>query len=245
MRAIILAAGYATRLYPLTLSTPKPLLCVGGMPIVNRLIAMLRPFVSKITLVTNNTHLVQFQTWAQGKNITIKSDGSTSQNDRKGAVGSLAFGLQQQTTSEKNEEGANEGILVIAGDNFFSGDITSFIKICKEKKASCIALHDIGDSCRAKGKYGVVELDNEDRIVGFEEKPEVPKTSLVATAFYSLTQEDAVLVSEYVRLGHSSDNLGNFIAWLAKQKPVYGITFEGSWFDIGTKEEYEKVCRIN
>ncbi len=241
MRAIILAAGYATRLYPLTLTTPKPLLVVGGMPIVDHLLSMLRPFVSKITLVTNNTHLVKFQTWAQGKNVVVVSDGSTSEQNRKGAVGSLAFGVQQQ---KESEEGANEGILVIAGDNFFSGDVASFVETYQEKNASCVALHNIGDPGHAKGKYGVVDLDKKGRIISFEEKPEFPKTTLVATAFYALTKEDAALVSEYVKLGHSADNLGNFIAWLVKQKPVYGITFDGSWFDIGTKEEYEKVNNI-
>ena len=239
MKAIILAAGYATRLYPLTLNTPKPLLPVGKKLMIEHILAKINelPEVDEVFVVTNEKFYEKFKQWASqcnNRKITVLNDGTISNEDRLGAVGDIAFAIK---TANINEE-----LLVIAGDNLFDFSLTTMYSFYSQKGNSVIALFNIKEKLVAAKKFGIVELDSHQRIIGFEEKPEMPKTSLVSTACYIFTTEDVQLLLQCMQ-ELKPDNLGDFIKWLSAKKHVYGWTFSEAWFDIGSHEQYEEVCR--
>jgi glucose-1-phosphate thymidylyltransferase len=232
VNALILAAGYATRLYPLTLHRAKPLLPVGGRPMVDHLLERMNavPGLRSIHLVTNGKFAPAFRAWAEHKNVTVHDDGTRSEDDRLGAIGDIRW-----ATEEAGLEG--DDLLVVAGDNLFDFSLADYVDWWRGKdEASAIALHDCGDLELAK-KYATVELDEDERVVGFVEKPPEPQSTLVSTATYLYHGEHVPLVGRYLEEGNSPDAPGNFIAWLHRRAPVYGYRFEGGWMDIGGPEE--------
>lgn len=240
MNAIILAAGYGTRLHPLTKDFPKTLLEISGNPILNCILDKIMEIrdIKKTFIVTNDKFFQKFIEWNSNhayRNIKILNDGSTSESDRKGAIGDIDFAIKQ--------EGIDDDIMVIAGDNLFEFSLTHLYSFFKEKKSSVIALHDIIDKGIASRKLGVVDIDGGSRIVGFEEKPEFPKTSLVSTACYILARKDVMLLEQCIREHKQPDNLGDFIKWLSAREYVYGYVFSERWFDIGTIEQFEAASR--
>jgi glucose-1-phosphate thymidylyltransferase len=232
LKALILAAGYATRLYPLTKERPKPLLEVGGRPMVDWILDRIREVddVDEVHLVTNAKFAPAFEAWAP-PGVVVHDDGTTSDDDRLGAVGDIAF------------VGLDGDLLVVAGDNLFDfslGDFADFWRL--KDRASAVALCDVGDVELAR-KYGIVELDGNDRVVGFVEKPEAPPSTLAATATYFFHREHAALVPRYLEEGNSPDQPGRFVAWLQQREPVYGYRFEGEWLDIGDREQLAEADR--
>ncbi len=221
MKALILAAGYATRLRPLTESIPKQLLPVGGRPLVDWIVDKIREAdVEEIHLVTNHRFAADFERWAPA-DVTVHDDGTTSNDDRLGAIGDLQF------------VGIDDDLLAIAGDNLFEYSLRDYIEFWRTKEgASCVAVHDVGDPELAK-QYGIVDLDEEDRIVSFVEKPEDPPTTLCATATYIFARAHVRLVDTYLADGNPPDQPGNFVAWLQAREPVYAYRFDGDWWDIG------------
>ncbi len=242
MKAIILAAGYATRLYPLTLSQPKSLLQVGKKNMLEHIIAKVEHLkdVDVIYIVSNDKFFNDFLVWSQNfksrKPIKIINDNTTSNQDRLGAVGDINFVIEQ--------EKIDDGVLVIAGDNLFEFSLNKFQDFQKEKDSCVVALYDIKEKEKAAGKYGVVEIDENNKIVKFEEKPQEPKSSLVSTACYIFEKEDIPLLKKCVGEIEALDNLGDFISWLIKKKDVYGYVFDENWFDIGSHEQLEEVKRF-
>ena len=225
MKALILAAGYATRLRPLTDSFPKQLLPVGGRPMVDWIIDRIQDTsVDEIHLVTNARFAERFEQWGQDKGVQIHNDGTTSNEDRLGAIGDIRF------------VGLDDDLLVIAGDNLFDYSLADYESYWRERDGSCIAVLDVHDPELAK-KYGIVDVDKDDRVIGFVEKPEDPPTTLCATATYLYTREHAALVSEYLDEGNPPDQPGNYIAWLHKRAPVYAYRFPGEWYDIGDRAQ--------
>jgi glucose-1-phosphate thymidylyltransferase len=226
MRALILAAGYATRLRPLTDSVPKQLLPVGGRPMVDWILDKLRETDAReIELVTNARFAPDFERWASDKDVRVHDDGTKSNEDRLGAIGDIDF------------VGIDDDLLAIAGDNLFDFSLREFEAFWRERPhASCVAVHDVGDRELAK-KYGIVEVDPEGRIRGFVEKPDDPASTLAATATYVFTREHVRLVPSYLEEGNPYDQPGNFIAWLYRREPVYAYRFVGSWWDIGDREQ--------
>jgi glucose-1-phosphate thymidylyltransferase len=221
MKALILAAGYATRLRPLTDSIPKQLLPVGGRPIVDWILdGIAETNVDEVHLVTNARFAADFERWAEGKDVRIHNDGTTSNDDRLGAIGDIRF------------TGLDDDLLVVAGDNLFDYSLADYERFWRERDGSCIAVFDVGDHELAK-KYGIVDVDENDRVIGFVEKPENPPTTLCATATYLYTREDVRLIERYLDEGNPPDQPGNYVAWLYKREPVYVYRFEGQWFDIG------------
>jgi glucose-1-phosphate thymidylyltransferase len=230
MRAIVLAAGYATRLRPLTDSIAKQLLPIGGRPMMDWICDKVEEVSSDIHVVTNSRFAGDFERWASGRNgVTVHDDGTTSNDDRLGAIGDIAFVLERAPT--------DDDLLVIAGDNLFEFRLADLVAFWQEKgTASVVALYDCGDLELAT-HYGVVEVGEDDRVVGFEEKPSEPRSTLAATATYLYHREHVPLVDRYLAEGNAPDQPGRLIAWLCRREPVYGYRFEGPWFDIGNPDQ--------
>jgi glucose-1-phosphate thymidylyltransferase len=225
VKALILAAGYATRLRPLTETVPKQLLPVGGRPIVDWILDRLgETSADEIHLVTNARFAADFERWAEGKNVVVHNDGTTSNDDRLGAIGDIDF------------VGLDDDLLVVAGDNLFDYSLADYEAYWRTKGGSAVAVHDVGDRELAK-KYGIVDVDADGRITAFVEKPEDPPSTLAATATYLYRREHAALVPTYLAEGNPPDQPGNLVAWLHAREPVYAYRFPGEWFDIGDHEQ--------
>jgi glucose-1-phosphate thymidylyltransferase len=232
MRAVILAAGYATRLRPLTETFPKPLLPIGGRPMVDWIVERVEEVeeIDGIHLVTNALYAGDFERWARGRTVRVHDDGTTSNEDRLGAIGDLRMTIEQGRLK-------GDDLLVIAGDNLFDYSLADYVRWWREKgEASAVAVRRIPDRELIK-QYGVVAVDAHDRIVSFVEKPEEPSSDLAATATYIFHRKHAPRVQEYLEEGNSADQPGRFAAWLAERTPVYGYAFEGLWMDIGDREQ--------
>ena len=231
MRALILAAGYGTRLYPLTRDRPKPLLDVGGRPLVDWILDRIAEVseIGEVHLVTNAKFAPAFRAWAP-PHVVVHDDGTRDEDDRLGAIGDLAFvGL------------GDDDLLVVAGDNLFDFSLRDFVRFWRGKgRASAVALYDVGDVELAR-KYGIIELDERDRVVSFLEKPDDPPSTLAATATYLFHREHLALVPRYLEEGNSPDQPGRFVAWLQAREPVYGYRFEGDWLDIGDHEQLREA----
>ena len=227
MKAVILAAGYATRLRPLTETIPKQLLPVGGRPMVDWILDKVQTTdATEIHLVTNARFADDFRRWADGKDVHVHDDGTTSNDDRLGAVGDLKL--------VRDRASLDEDLLVIAGDNLFDFSLRDYVAYWRAKRdASCVAVYDVGDETLAR-QYGIVDVDRTDRVVGFVEKPERPPSTLAATATYVFARPHVAMIDEYLdEQGGRVDAPGNFVAWLYPRVPVYAYAFGGEWFDIG------------
>jgi glucose-1-phosphate thymidylyltransferase len=230
MRAIILAAGYATRLRPLTDSIAKQLLPIGGRPMMDWICDKVEELTDEIHVVTNSRFAADFERWASGRDgVTVHDDGTTSNDDRLGAIRDIAFVLDRA--------GERDDLLVIAGDNLFDFSLVDFADFWRGKgTASAVALYDCADLELAT-HYGVVEVGEDDRVVSFEEKPSEPRSTLVATAAYLYHREHVPLIGRYLAEGNAPDQPGRLVAWLCEREPVYGYRFTGSWHDVGSPEQ--------
>ena len=244
MNALILAAGYATRLYPLTLNKAKPLLEVGGKPIIEWLFDKLAsvPGLKTVYVVTNNKFSGDFQNWANAyqkrqpeMQIKIVNDGSSSDDDKLGATGDINLVLTRENLS-------NDDLLVIAGDNLFEQSLTDFVKAAKQSLAT-VAVHDVGN-LEAMKKYGTVTIDDKGVITNFEEKPKEPKSTLAAVALYYYSREALPLFTTYLAAGNNPDQPGLFLQWLYTRKTVGTFEIKGRWLDIGSKETLENADKI-
>ena len=225
MKALILAAGYATRLRPLTDSIPKQLLPVGGRPMVDWILDRIEETsAEEIHLVTNARFAEDFARWAEGKDVVVHNDATTSNEERLGAIGDIQF------------VGLDDDLLVIAGDNLFDYSLDDYEAYWRARDGSCIAVFDVGDPELAK-QYGIVDVDENDRVTDFIEKPENPATTLCATATYFYEREHVRLIATYLAEGNPPDQPGNYVAWLHRRAPVYAYRFEGDWYDIGDRNQ--------
>lgn len=233
MKAVVLAAGYATRLRPLTDTTPKHLLPLAGRPMLDWLLDKIRDLdeVVEVHLVTNSRFALDFRRWGAANDVTVHDDGTTSNQDRLGAVGDLQLAISAADL-------ADDELLVLAGDNLFDLDLTEF-ELWWRRHApagSAVALYDCGD-LELACQYGIVATDDDQRIVEFVEKPTEPPSTLAATVIYLLPPEHVRMVGDYLAAGNPPDNAGSFIAWLARRRPVYGYEFDGVWHDIGDHDQ--------
>ncbi len=241
MNALILAAGYATRLYPLTLKKAKPLLEIAGKPMIEWVLDNLAPVLDLETVyvVTNAKFADDFQQWAdryqdRQSHVRIKiiNDGSTSDDDKLGAIGDINLVLTR-------EHLAASDLLIIAGDNLFSEPLTRFVQFAKQTEAT-VGVFDVGDLETIK-KYGMVKVDAEDVITHFEEKPKEPSTTLAAIALYYYSKTVLPLFTTYLAAGNNPDQPGRFLQWLYQRKPVKTFQITGQWLDIGSKETLEEA----
>jgi len=232
MKALLLAGGYATRLRPLTETTAKPLLPVGGRPIADWIVDRIvdAGVARELHLVTNAVYAADFERWAHGRPISVWNDGTTSNEDRLGALGDIAFAVDRAGL-------AGDDLLVIAADNLFEFSLADYVAFWRGKGvASAVAVHRLADPSLAH-LYGVVELDADDRVVALEEKPERPRSDLVSTASYLFHRDHLPLLSRYLGEGNPPDPPGRFVTWLHPRAPVYGFRFHCAWFDIGNPDQ--------
>jgi glucose-1-phosphate thymidylyltransferase len=231
LKAIILAAGYATRLRPLTDTRAKELLLVGGRPIVDWIIEAVTAveLVDEIHIVTNSHKVDQFTEWAGGRNVIVHDDGTTSNEDRLGAIGDMLFVIEHAQL--------DDDLLVIAGDNLFEFSLVEFAAFWRAQgTASAVAVRDVG-SLELASHYGIVALGADGRVLDFEEKPADPPSTLAATATYLFHREHARLIKGYLEGEHGADQPGRFVGWLQRHEPVYGWLFDATWYDIGNHEQ--------
>ena len=236
MKCLILAAGYATRLYPLTENFPKPLLDVGGKTILDHLVDDIHTagLVDEYVVISNHKFAHHFDRWAAEKNmkITVVDDGTSSNETRLGAVKDIQFAIEKL--------GLDDDMLVIAGDNVLSFSLTAFLDYAKEKNTSCIMRYYEQEEQKLR-KCGVVEVDDKDRVVSMEEKPAVPKSHWCCPPFYYYTRRDAKLVEQGIAAGCGTDAPGSYIAWLCGQTAVHAMQMPGRRFDVGNLESYQQV----
>lgn len=240
MKAIILAAGYATRLYPLTKDRPKPLLTIRKKPIIEYIIDKLESIeqIEEIFIVTNQKFFKQFQDWLDDfpatKSIKLVNDDSVNGNERLGAIRDIDIVIKREQLAED--------LLVVAGDNLFSFGLGNFIEFaCKKKPQSSIGIYNLNGKFDP-GKFGVVQLNGDEEIIDFQEKPTQSVSSLIATCLYFFPREKLHLISDYLSQNHQADATGHYISWLVKSDKVYGYAFnEGSWLDVGDIDAYTEA----
>lgn len=240
MKALILAAGYATRLYPLTKEYPKPLLLVKNRPIINYIIDKLDKLsgVDEIIVVTNSKFISCFKEWAKGKDrkkhISLVDDLTKAHSDKRGAIGDINFVLKKRRIKDD--------LLVIGGDNLFDGSLGDFLKFASSVATNpVIGVYDLRTK-KGADKYGIVKTDKKSRIVNFQEKPKNPQSTLVAMCLYYFPKETLRFVKEYSGSKvNRADATGFYIDWLRKKIPVYAFNFRGSWYDIGDHNFYNQA----
>jgi len=228
VNAILLCAGYATRLYPLTETVPKMLLPVGGRPVLDWLWDRIRevPELEQTHLVTNARFAPAFREWADGRDVEVHDDGTTSNDDRLGAIGDIQFVIDRAGLDSSD-------LLVAAGDNLFDFSLVDYVAWWRAKGGgSALAVYDVEDRELAK-QYGIVALGDDERVVSIVEKPADPPSTLAATATYLYDRAHVPLVRAYLDEGNTPDAPGNFLVWLHRRAPVYGYRFGGEWIDIG------------
>lgn len=241
MKCIILAAGYATRLYPLTRNKAKSLLEVAGQPILNYILDKVEKVqeIDEIFIVTNDRFIADFEEWSnsyQGnKKVIVVNDQTTSNENRLGAIADIQYVLEQYTFEDD--------LMVLAGDNLFDFELTDFVRFYHKVNADSITthpLHNVEDMKRT----GIIEIDEDGAVTSFEEKPEIPKSNLAAPPFYLYKAATLPLFNQYLAEGNDPDAPGNFIPWLIKRKKVYAYLFVGFRYDIGNLESYQRVQKL-
>jgi len=236
MIAIVLAGGYAKRLWPLTLDKPKVLLTVAGKPVIDYVVEKalrVSPPVGKIIVSTNLRFQLQFQEWLENRgygNVELVPDNSTNEYEKVGAVKALSNIASR----------ISEDFLVLAGDNLFPDELNGLAKFFGEKHSPVVALYRARDLDQAR-KGATAVLDEDSRILEFTEKPENPKTALVGACVYAFPLRTSMRLREYVELDLPCDEPGRFIEWLHKMEPVYGYMLKDYLWDIGTIESYKET----
>lgn len=236
MICVILAAGYATRLYPLTENFPKPLLTVGEKTILDWLTEDIASSgrVERFVVISNHKFAGHFEEWAKTKpyDITVVDDGTSTNETRLGAVRDLQFAIESLRLSDD--------LLVIAGDNVLDFSLGTLVSYAAKKQASCVMRYFEPSEEKLK-KCGVLSLDGEDRILDMVEKPENPPSHWCCPPFYYLKQEDVERLDHAMKEGCGTDAPGSFIAWLSQKTKVYAMEMPGKRYDIGNLESYEQV----
>lgn len=244
MKVIILAAGYATRLYPLTLTQPKPLLPVAGKPMIDHVLDNLAGIkgIDRVYVVTNAKFAGHFQKWSEAYrasktrlDFTIVNDGSTDDKNKLGAIGDLHLVL----TREK----VDDDVIVVAGDNLFSERLDGFAEAAQRRNAPMEAVYDVGSLEEVK-KYNSISVDADGRITFFEEKPKNPTSTLTGIALYFYPKSSIPLIHQYIAEGNNPDQPGRLVQWLYPRGPFYTWKVPGLWYDIGSKETLEEANRI-
>jgi glucose-1-phosphate thymidylyltransferase len=241
MKAIILAGGYAKRLWPLTKNNPKQLLSVGGRPMIEYIIEKLETQneIEKVIISTNEKFEDNFKEWLSGyklsKDIELVIEPTLSEKDKLGSVGALGYVIREKNIDEE--------LMIIGGDNLFEFDLRDLINYYRKKRGDVVALYDLKSIQKARS-YGVAKVDEKMRIIDFVEKPENPPSTLVSTACYMLSPEGVKSILTYLEKGENPDAIGFFIKWLIKKERVFGFVFSGRWFDIGSLESLKEADLI-
>ena len=240
MKAVVLAGGFARRMWPLTKERPKHLLPVAGKPILSYVMEKLEAAskIDQIFVSTNARFADQFGNYLGTKETEKETllfiEKTYSEAEKLGSVGGL-----RQLVKEHN---IDDELLVVGGDNIFGFEITDFIDFFQSKEANAVALHDLKSKARAR-LYGVAAIDQKNKIIYFQEKPDQPQSTLVSTACYAFTRKGVRNIRRYLDEGNDPDKMGHFVEWLCRNDDVYGYVFEGMWFDIGSFASYDEANR--
>ena len=241
MKAIILAAGYATRMYPLTLNRPKALLTLNGRAIIDYIVEQINGLsaADEIIVVTNHKFYENFRVWTKDVRskipISLLNDGSTDENNRLGAIGDIIFTL--------NEKKIDDDLLIIAGDNYSTYPLIEQYGLFTEKQSDIICAKKLADRNLLK-RFAVAELDSSGRVVNLVEKPDNPQSDYGVFATYFYKKETLPLFAEYKKSGQNTDAPGYFIEWLHKKKDIYAYIMNGDCYDIGTIEAYDEMKKL-
>lgn len=245
MKLLVLAAGYATRLRPLTDNTAKPLLPVAGKPMIDHVLEKFdeSPVLDAIYVVTNSRYAKSFEEWASqrtaagrfaGRPIRVFDDGTSSNEDRLGAIGDIGFVMDSAKL--------DDDLIVVAGDNLFSGALDEYVEAA-QKKGVLVGTYDVG-SLEEIRKYNNLGLDAEGRITLFEEKPQTPISTLTAIALYHYPRGVLPLIRQYLTEGNNPDQPGRLVQWLFSRVPCFTYRIGGTWLDIGSRETYDEAQTI-
>jgi len=241
MKCLLLCAGYGVRLYPLTRNKPKPLLAIGGIPLLQRTIEKVQQIkqIDRIYLVTNHRFVSHFYYWLRSFQdssdfkipIEIFDDMTQSNDDRLGAIGDIEFVI-------KNAK-IDDDLMILAGDNLILFDLREFIDFAFSKKLA-VGVKDLKNKELAK-LYGCVTIENDGLVSDFEEKPAYPASTLISMGLYYLAKDKLSLFDSYIQEGNNKDAPGFYIQWLHKQDKLFAYTIKGQWFDIGDIDSYNKA----
>jgi len=244
VKLVILAAGYATRLYPLTLNKAKPLLPVAGKPMIDHVLASLEPIeeLDGVIVVTNAKFAGQFEEWAVARRathprlrFTVVNDQSTDDTNKLGAIGDLNLVLTR--------ENIQDDVIVVAGDNLFSVTLGAFGAFCRQAGTPVLGVYDVG-SLELIKKYCAINTDASGRISFFEEKPKNPTSTLTGIALYFYPQSILHMIGQYIREGNNPDQPGRLVQWLYPRVPFQTWRVPGTWYDIGSKEALEEADKV-
>ena len=241
MKGLVLAAGYATRLYPLTENQPKPLLEVAGESILDYIVEKMEKVeaIDEIIIVTNEKFTSHFEEWAKqadySKPFTVVNDGTTTNDNRLGAIGDIQFVI--------NQLNIEDDLMVLAGDNLFDFELTDFANYFNQVQTDIITAYPEENEAQLQ-RAGVVELDDNSKVLSFEEKPKNPKSNFCVPAFYLYKKETLPEFKQYLADGNNPDAPGHFVPYLLNKKNIHAFRFEGQRYDIGTVESYKQVQTI-
>jgi glucose-1-phosphate thymidylyltransferase len=237
MKAIILAGGFAKRMWPLTMERPKPLLPVAGRPMIEYVMDKIISIrdIHTIYITTNRRFEPLFREWLESKeydrDVRLVVEDSSSEDEKLGSVGAMKHILDKELI--------DDDILCIAGDNLLEDNLHSFLEFFRKEGSIVFGLHELNEGNLSK--FGIASIDDDGKVIHFEEKPDQPKSSLVSTAVYAIPKKDIPLIHEFMDGDNNPDTLGYFIKWLYKKNPVYGFVFSNKWFDIGSFETYREA----
>ena len=239
MKCLILAAGYATRLYPLTENFPKPLLEVKGKPILDYLISDLETtgYINEYIVISNHKYINNFINWQKmhKEKITILDDGSISNEERLGALKDIKYALDKLDIKED--------VLIIAGDNLLDFSLKDFLSYARKINSSCVMYYEMDDINKLK-KTGVLEIDRNNLVIGMEEKPENPKSHYSCPPFYYYLNKDLRMINDACKDKNNIDAPGSFVKYLYNKTKIYAYKMPGNRYDIGTLESYQKINKI-
>jgi len=243
MKAIILAAGYATRLYPLTINTPKALLPIAGLPMMDYLIreVITLPDMKEIHIVSNHKFAAMFDDWVTGAvsrypgiDFKVWDDGTLSNEDRLGAVGDMQFVVEHARL--------DDDVIVAASDNFFTFPLKPFADMFFEQQRDLLLAGTIDDVATLR-RFAVAELDENNTVLSLVEKPQTPPSHTAVYALYLYRRDTLPLIRQYLDEGNSPDAPGHFPEWLCRKGRALGAyVFDGECIDIGTPDSYREIC---
>lgn len=237
MKAVILAGGFAKRMWPLTLERPKPLLLVAGKPMIEHVMDKLTGIreIHTIYITTNKRFEHAFREWLEGtdykQDIRLVIEDHASEDEKLGSIGAISHIIDREMI--------DDDILCVGADNLLEDNLHAFLEYFRNESTTVFGLHEMkgGDL----SKYGIASIDGSGRVTDFEEKPEKPKSNLVSTAIYAFPKSDVKLIHEYLANKNNPDSPGYFISWLYRKNPVHGFVFRNKWFDIGSFETYREA----
>lgn len=237
MKALLLCAGYATRLYPLTENFPKPLIPINGKPMIDHIMEHVESLgITETYVVTNARFYEQFKAWGASyggaSSITVINDNTTSDKDKLGAIGDIMYAMK--------EANIDDDLLVLGGDNLFTFSLQKAHDKCMETKKTTVVAYDVKNIEDAK-RFGVLDVDANGKVLSFEEKPAQPKSTLCAICVYFYPKEIIPKMHEYMAAGMNPDAPGNLPAWLVTVDEVYCVSYDGPWYDVGSFESLKQA----